>query len=102
MWILNARVATPLKQLYTFFKTAPRREKSSPNHQDYCPCPSFICCYKTGYDTMQHWIELYYPIRSRGESTSLSLAGNFGLPEMKESLRTNLTPNIVSYTPRCK
>ena len=51
---------------------------------------------------MQHWIELYYPIRSRGESTSLSLAGNFGLPEMKESLRTNLTPNIVSYTPRCK
>ena len=102
MWIPNALVATPLKRLYTHFETTPGREKSSPNLREYCPCPSFICHYKTGSDIMQCQIELYFPISSRGKSISLSLAGNFGLPETKESSRTNLDPNIVSYTPQCK
>ena len=102
MWITIAPVATHLKRLYTYFKTAPGREKSGPNLREYCPYLSFICHYKIGSDIMQRWIELYFPISSRGESISLSPVRNFGLPAMKESSRTNLDPNIVSYTPRCK
>ena len=102
MWIPIAPIATHLKQLYTYFETAPGREKSGPNLREYCPYLSFICHYKTGSDIMQRWIELYFPISSRGESISLSPVGNFGLPTMKESSRTNLNPNIVSYTPWCK
>ena len=102
MWIPIAPIATHLKQLYTYFETAPGREKSGPNLREYCPYLSFICHYKTGSDIMQRWIELYFPISSRGEPVFLSPVGNFGLPAMKESSRTNLDPNIVSYTPQCK
>ena len=66
------------------------------------PLSFFHMHYKTGSDIMQRWIKLYFPISSCGESTSLSLARNFGLPEMKESSRTTLDPSIVSYTPWCK
>ena len=51
---------------------------------------------------MPHWIELSFPTNSCGEPTFLLLAGNFGLPVMKESLRTNLEPNTAFYTRQCR
>ena len=51
---------------------------------------------------MPHWIELSFPTNSGGEPTFLLPAGNFSLPAMKESSRTNLDPNIAFYTRRCR
>ena len=51
---------------------------------------------------MQHWIELSFPTNSYGEPTFLLPVGNFGLLAMKESSRTNLDPNTVFCTLRCR
>ena len=102
MWTHSVPAANLLKLPFTFFETALGREKSGVKLREYCPYPSLICLCKTGYNIMQLWKGLFYPISSHGESSSLSLAGNFGSPVMKESSTTNLAPNIPLCTYRCR
>ena len=102
MWTHSTPIAKLLKPLFTFFETALRREKSGAKLQEYCPYPSLLCLCKTGYNLMPLRRGLLYLISSLGESSSLSLARNFGSPIMRESLITNQSPNIPFYTHRCR
>ena len=102
MWTHSAPVANLLKPLFKFFETALGRKKSSAKLRGYCPYPSSLCLYKTGYNLMPLRRGLLYLISSLGKSSSHSLAGNFGLPAMRESLTTNQSPNTPSCTHRCR
>ena len=102
MWTLFAPVANLLKPLFIFFETALGREKSSAKLRGYCPYPSSLCHCKTGYNLMPLRRGLLFLISSLGKSSSCSLAGNYGLPAMRESLTTNPSPNIPSCTHLCR
>ena len=102
IWTLFALVANLLKPLFTFSETVLGQEKSGAKLQEYCPFPSSLCHYKTGFNQMPIQRGLPILISSLGKSYFRSLAGNFGLPVMREYLTISPPPNMPSYILRCK